>query len=80
LPLKAFELDEEETVESPAVIVATGRRHHRGARGADVPEGTQMSTLRRLWRSHLRTVLFASLGALAGVVYYETVGCRTGGT
>jgi hypothetical protein len=39
-----------------------------------------VSAFRRLWRSHLRTVFFASLGALAGVVYYQTVGCRTGGT
>ena len=39
-----------------------------------------MKTLQRLWGSHLRTAIFASLGALAGVVYYETVGCRSGGT
>jgi len=39
-----------------------------------------MTAFGRVWRSHLRTLLFASLGALAGVVYYETVGCRTGGT
>jgi len=39
-----------------------------------------MTSVRRFWNSHARTVLFAAVGALAGVVYYETVGCRSGGT
>ncbi|HVP66320.1 MAG TPA: hypothetical protein VMT17_03555 [Anaeromyxobacteraceae bacterium] len=38
------------------------------------------SSLRRLWGSHLRTVLFAALGGVGGLVYYATVGCRAGGT
>jgi len=43
--------------------------------------GTRMnSSLRRLWGSHLRTVLFAALGGVGGLVYYATVGCRAGGT
>ena len=35
---------------------------------------------KRLWKSPWRTVLFAGAGALAGVAYYELVGCRAGGT
>jgi len=39
-----------------------------------------MRSIRRAWTSHLRTALFAGLGALVGILYYETVGCRVGGT
>lgn len=35
---------------------------------------------RRLWSTHWRTAIFAAGGAIAGVVYYELVGCRAGGT
>jgi hypothetical protein len=38
-----------------------------------------VTTLRRLWSSHARTALFAGLGAVAGVVYYQTIGCKVGG-
>jgi len=38
-----------------------------------------VSTLRRLWGSHARTALGAGLGAVAGVVYYQTIGCKVGG-
>jgi hypothetical protein len=34
----------------------------------------------RLWRSNWRTAVFAGAGAIAGVVYYQLVGCRAGGT
>jgi hypothetical protein len=39
-----------------------------------------MDTWKRLWRSPWRTALFAGAGALAGVAYYEFVGCRAGGS
>jgi len=39
-----------------------------------------MKTLLGLWDTHLRTVLFAGLGSLVGLAYYETIGCRSGGT
>jgi hypothetical protein len=35
---------------------------------------------KRLWSSHWRTAIFAGVGAIAGVVYYQLVGCRAGGT
>jgi hypothetical protein len=35
---------------------------------------------KRLWKSPWRTALLAGVGALAGVAYYELVGCRSGGT
>jgi len=36
--------------------------------------------IRKAWNSHLRTAVFAAAGGLAGLLYYETVGCRSGGT
>jgi hypothetical protein len=33
---------------------------------------------KRLWSSPWRAAIFAVGGAVAGVVYYELVGCRTG--
>ena len=35
---------------------------------------------KKLWHSHWRTAIFAGVGAIAGVVYYQLVGCRAGGT
>lgn len=37
-------------------------------------------TWKRLWTSPWRAALFAGAGAIAGVAYYELVGCRAGGT
>jgi hypothetical protein len=39
-----------------------------------------VSRLRTLWNSPTRAVAFAAAGALAGYVYYVTIGCKTGGT
>mgnify|MGYP006269084221 CR=1 FL=1 len=55
------------------------RRGDCGARDPGLGEGAGMETLRRLWTSHVRTALGAGLGAAAGVVYYQTVGCKVGG-
>jgi len=38
------------------------------------------TTWKRVWQSHWRTAIFAGAGAAAGVVYYQLVGCRAGGT
>lgn len=35
---------------------------------------------KRLWTSRWRTALFAGAGAVAGLVYYQLVGCQAGGT
>jgi hypothetical protein len=35
---------------------------------------------KRLWNSPWRTALLAGGGALAGVAYYQLIGCRAGGT
>jgi len=37
-------------------------------------------TWKRLWASPWRAVLFAGVGAVIGVAYFELVGCRDGGT
>lgn len=37
-----------------------------------------MTRLRQLWSSPARAVAFAVLGAAAGLVYWYTVGCRSG--
>jgi hypothetical protein len=39
-----------------------------------------MDRWKRVWASPWRTALFAGLGAVAGVTWYELVGCRAGGT
>jgi hypothetical protein len=39
-----------------------------------------VSRLRTLWNSPARAVAFAAAGALAGYLYYVTIGCKTGGT
>jgi hypothetical protein len=39
-----------------------------------------MDRWRQLWASPWRTALFAGAGAIAGVAYYQLVGCRAGGT
>jgi hypothetical protein len=41
---------------------------------------TGMEVAKRAWNSHWRTALFAGLGAAGGVVYYQLVGCQSGGT
>jgi hypothetical protein len=35
---------------------------------------------KRVWNSHWRTAAFAVAGAVAGVAYFQLVGCRAGGT
>jgi hypothetical protein len=35
---------------------------------------------KRVWNSQWRTAIFAGAGAVAGVVYYQLVGCQAGGT
>ena len=35
---------------------------------------------KRVWNSQWRTAIFAGGGALAGVAYYQLVGCNAGGT
>lgn len=39
-----------------------------------------MSRLRKLWNSPARALAFAAVGALAGYVYWATIGCKTGST
>jgi hypothetical protein len=39
-----------------------------------------MERWKRLWRSPWRAAVLAGVGALAGVAYYELVGCRAGGS
>ena len=38
-----------------------------------------MTRLGRFWNSHARTALFAGAGTAAGLIYYQTVGCKVGG-
>jgi len=37
-------------------------------------------TWKRVWNSQWRTAIFAGGGALAGVAYYQLVGCNAGGS
>ena len=39
-----------------------------------------IGSLKRLWNSPWRAALLGGVGALAGVAYYQLVGCRAGGT
>jgi hypothetical protein len=39
-----------------------------------------VTRLRQLWNSPARAVAFAAAGALAGYVYWATIGCKTGST
>jgi hypothetical protein len=39
-----------------------------------------VGTWKRLWKSPWRAALFAGVGALGGIAYYELIGCRSGGT
>lgn len=39
-----------------------------------------MDRWRRLWGSPWRTALVAGVGAVAGVAWFELVGCRAGGS
>ena len=41
---------------------------------------TSSETWKRMWNSHWRTAILAGAGAVAGVVYYQLVGCQAGGT